>query len=476
MSEFLVALTTYLALLALVTLWSRVKTRTGDPVDYFIASRGLSGFVSAMTYAATTYSAFMMVGLVGLSYATGVGALVFELSYLIATVAILAIIGPKVWELSRRRGYVTPTQLLKDSLGSYWGTVLVVIISAVALIPYSAVQIVGPATILSGISRGALDIRMSMTIVAAVIILTTLTAGLRSVAWTDAAQGLIMIVSAITLTVWLALATPPEAMTKLGDLGLLSPLNSFWTPRTLIAYTTPWIFFALTNPQVFQRLYLPKDRKSYLRMVLLFSMFGLVYTIITVLIGLLARGLTELGALPIKVDIGNRASWNNVTPQILSHTHPALTVLVAISIIAAATSTVNSIVLTISSMVSYDTPIPERLKLAVGKAVIILLTLVVYAFALTTPAFVVDLAVASSSLLLPLLPLYLFSLYGLRSRLSYLATSILGFPLALTLATQQIQLPVPKEVIIAASSFTIYLVFYILEKYLPHLFKHSQGQ
>jgi SSS family solute:Na+ symporter len=475
LSELVVALGAYLAIIALVTLWSRLRTRTGDPVDYFIASRGLSGFVSAMTYAATTYSAFMMVGLVGLSYATGVGALVFELSYLVATVAILAIVGPKVWELSRRRGYVTPTQLLKDSLGSYWGTALAVAMNAVALIPYSAVQIVGPAAILSGISRGLLDVRASMTVVAAIVILTTLTAGLRSVAWTDAAQGFIMVVGALALTTWLISVTPSEAVSKLGDLGLLSPLNNFWTPRTLIAYTTPWIFFALTNPQVFQRLYLPKDRKSYLRMVLLFSVFGLAYTVMAVLIGLLARGLSELGALPIQVDVRSRATWNNVTPQILSYAHPALTVLTAISIIAAATSTVNSIVLTISSMVSYDTPIPEKLRLLAGKAVIVVITLIVYAFALTTPAFVVDLAVASSSLLLPLLPLYLFSIYGPRSRLSYLATVLLGFPLALVLATnQQIQPPIPKEVVILVLSFAIYLAAFVLEKFLPRSHLKSQ--
>jgi SSS family solute:Na+ symporter len=95
LAELVVALATYLAIVTAVSIYSRLYARTGDPVDYFIASRGLSGFTSAMTYAATTYSAFMMVGLVGLSYATGVGALAFELAYLISTVAILATLGTR---------------------------------------------------------------------------------------------------------------------------------------------------------------------------------------------------------------------------------------------------------------------------------------------------------------------------------------------------------------------------------------------
>lgn len=467
MSELAAALLGYLLVVCLVTLWSRMRTRTGDPVDYFIASRGLSGFVSAMTYAATTYSAFMMVGLVGLSYATGVGALVFELAYLISTVAILSTVGTKVWELSRRQGYVTPTQLLRERHGSYWATVLVVFMTAIALIPYSAVQMVGPATILSGISRGAVDYRTAVTIVAAVVLLTTVTAGLRSVAWTDAVQGIIMLSSAVAFAAWLTTKASGNVLSSLGDLGLLSPLNSFWTPQVLVAYTTPWIFFAITNPQVFQRLYLPKDRRAYTKMVLYFSAFGLAYTVITVSIGLMARGLSETGALTLRVDIGNRADWNRVTPQLLSYAHPVLAVLTALSIISAATSTVNSITLTVSSMVSYDTPVPERARLLVGKVVIVVFTVVMYVFALTTPAFVVDLAVASSTILLPLLPLYAFSLYGHAGKLPYVATVLTCFPMSLYLTlVRSATTYIPKEAFIAVMSFCVYLVALAVDRLL----------
>ncbi|MCS7098853.1 MAG: sodium:solute symporter family protein [Sulfolobales archaeon] len=467
MSELAAALLGYLAVITFVTLWSRVRTRTGDPVDYFVASRGLSGFISAMTYAATTYSAFMMVGLVGLTYATGVGALAFELAYLVATVAILATFGVKVWELSRERGYVTPTQLLREKYGSYWTTVFVVFMTAVALIPYSAVQMVGPATILSGISRGSVDYGTALTIIVVVVLLTTVTAGLRSVAWTDAVQGAIMLSSATALALWLLLKTPPEATEPLGRLDLLNPANSFWTPQTFLAYTTPWIFFAITNPQVFQRLYLPKDRKAYTKMALYFSIFGLLYTIITVSIGLLARGLKEVGAVDLRIDIGSRADWNRVTPQLLTYAHPVLAVLVVISIISAATSTINSIILTLSSMISYDTPIPEKLKLSIGKVFIVLFTFVIYVFANTRPAFVVDLAVASSAILLPLLPLYLFSVYGYGGKLSYAATAIACLPLSLYLTTaRDLVLWIPKEVVVVSLSFVVFLLAHLVNRYL----------
>ena len=62
---------------------------------YFLANRKVGGFISAMTYSATTYSAFMMVGLVGLTYSSGIGTLGFELTYLAATVILMVIFAPR---------------------------------------------------------------------------------------------------------------------------------------------------------------------------------------------------------------------------------------------------------------------------------------------------------------------------------------------------------------------------------------------
>lgn len=56
--------------------------------DFFLANRAIGGVVAALTYSATTYSAFMLVGLAGLTYAGGVGALGFELIYLSGLVLV----------------------------------------------------------------------------------------------------------------------------------------------------------------------------------------------------------------------------------------------------------------------------------------------------------------------------------------------------------------------------------------------------
>ncbi len=448
----------YVAIVTLVSLYSRRYANVRDPVDYFIASHRLSGFISAMTYAATTYSAFMLIGLTGLSYATGVGALAFEAAYLVFTVSILALVGTKVWEFSRSRGYITPTQLLGERYGVTLITAFIAIYMLIALIPYSAIQILGPATILSAVTGGTLDVPILLTVAAIVILVSIYTAGFRSVAWTDAVQGIIMISSTLILVLWLLNVVPPSAFNVLAAKDLLNPNNSFWTSYTFFAYTLPWIFFAITNPQVFQRIYVPRDKKAYTNMVMLFAVFGLIYTLLSVMVGLLTRGGVELGLIKVSVNPANQAEWNLVTPKLLLNTPPVLAILVSISIFAAATSTVNSIILTLASMISTDVPRLRKRRLIVGKSLIPIFIILIYIFSYLRPGFVVNLAVTSSTLLLPLLPLYLGAIYGYGCKTSYITTGIVGPATALTMVALNPPLPIPKEVVIIAIPSLTYLI------------------
>lgn len=54
----------------------------------------------------------MMVGLVGFTWAGGVGALGFELTYLMGTALLLVVFAPRFLLAGRRWGFVTPTELL----------------------------------------------------------------------------------------------------------------------------------------------------------------------------------------------------------------------------------------------------------------------------------------------------------------------------------------------------------------------------
>src|SRR5690625_6700222 len=66
-------------IIAGVTAYLSRTERSKNMSHYFLGDRKMGGFVSALSYSATTYSAFMLIGLAGLTYSGGVGALGFEL-------------------------------------------------------------------------------------------------------------------------------------------------------------------------------------------------------------------------------------------------------------------------------------------------------------------------------------------------------------------------------------------------------------
>ncbi|MEA3441956.1 MAG: sodium:solute symporter family protein [Chloroflexota bacterium] len=318
--------------------------------DFFLANRTLGGFVSCMTYSATTYSAFMMIGLAGLTYATGVGALGFELTYL-AGIFMLVFFLPRFWLAGRKYGYVSPAELLTDRYQSRAVGATAAILALVFLVPYGAVQMMGVGYLMNGISGGAIPIFAGILISFACAIAWSRIAGMRSVAWTDAFQALVMIVtSAVILGVVVHyLGGFGSFFDKLestvsGQLAVPTSRGA-WSINMFIGLALPWLFFCISNPQVSQRLFVPKSVTAMKQMLGGFFIFGLIYTLIAVLWGfsavLLVPGLE-------KADMA--------TPALLSQPFipVALVIIVMVGITAAAISTIDSILLTLSSMWARD--------------------------------------------------------------------------------------------------------------------------
>ncbi len=182
----------YLVASVLVAYASR-EGQAKDMNAYFLGNRSMNGIVSSLSYAATTYSAFMMIGLVGLTYAGGVGALGFEIMYF-AGVSLAAVFGPKFWRVGCKYGYVTPSEMLGHRYQSKAVAVVVAVASCLFLIPYSAVQLSGIGLLLSGMTDGAISFTVGIVLATAIATLFSYIAGIRSVMWTDSLQALLMIV------------------------------------------------------------------------------------------------------------------------------------------------------------------------------------------------------------------------------------------------------------------------------------------
>jgi SSS family solute:Na+ symporter len=404
----------------------------GGMNEFFLANRHVGGFISALTYAATTYSAFMMIGLAGLTYRLGVGALGFELTYLCGLVLVV-FFGPRFWLVGRRFDYLTHAELLADRYQSKAVGIVSAILCLVFLVPYAAIQVMGIGYLLAGVSKGALSLLASMIIATVLALVWSNLAGMRSVAWTDALQAFIMLAASIA-AVWVLAGRGfggwghffhrmnrdiPELLTGAG----LFKFNVFF------GLALPWIFFSLSNPQVTQRLFIPKSVRAFRQMIIGFLIFGFIYTLVSVLWGFGARLL-----------IPGLTNPDLATPSLLAHpVIPwSMAVVIMVGILAAAISTIDSILLTLSSMVARDIykvginpEASESSELRIGKMVIPVLAAVFFVFAYWAAGkkglafMIVPLSVAASAGLLVAVPAIIGAFIWKRATAAGALTSML---------------------------------------------------
>jgi SSS family solute:Na+ symporter len=369
--------------------------------EFFIGGRRLRGFVSGMTYAATTYSAFMLVGLVGLTYKTGVGALGFEMTYLIFTVLLLVTFGPRFWLVGNWYDYITPPELLANRYHNKWVGVVAAAISFLMLIPYASVQLMGMGFLVSGITGGEITFMTGVLLMVVLSGFTAFWAGMRSVAWTDAFQAVTMIVTSLAALAYTTFHFfgSPIGFARASSVQIPDLVSFTWEPAFFVGLTLPWAFFALTNPQVSQRMYVPDSAVSLRRMIIYFAVFGFIYTIISTLFGLQAAMIMPGLENPDKA-----------MPLMLSKVPPAMGLIIFVGIFAAATSTLGSIALTLGSMFARDIAkqvrpeISESAERLLGQISIVVLLFACIVFAWFRPGLITVVSSMASGGLLVMAP------------------------------------------------------------------------
>src|SRR5690625_5174873 len=259
-------------------------------------------------------------------------------------------------------------------------------------------------------------------------IIFALIAGLRSVAWTDSLQAIIMIISATFIVVLVVkhlggLGSFFDTLTTKHPGALSVPGNGFFNFSMFLGLTLPWMFCSISNPQVSQRLYSPRSLKQLRQMLLGFLVFGFIYTLVSVMWGFAAA-----------IKFPDLATGDLATPTLLASEiiPPAAGVIVMVGIMAAAVSTIDSIMLTLSSMVARDVVggikpgISERRQLTIGKFVLPVIALLAYAFAQLELDLIAVLSVSASAGLLVLVPPTIGTFFWRRGTAAGVLTSVIA--------------------------------------------------
>lgn len=402
----MIGISVYTILAIIVAFLARRGNHT-NMSGYFLGNRKMNGILSALSYSATTYSAFMLVGLAGLTYQGGVGAFGFEIIYF-SGVSLVALFGPRFWMAGKTFGYVTPSEMVGDRYNSKWAACCISLVSCLFLIPYCAAQLAGVGYLLQGMTNGTIPFTVGVIIATILALLFSYTAGIRSVVWTDSLQAIFMIVTS-TVVVLLVIQ-------GLGGFGnffhrlemnfpdmLAVPGNGHFNFLTFLSLTLPWFFFSISNPQVSQRMFMPASLKGLRQMLIGFLVFGFIYTFVSVL-----WGFSALEIVP------SLSTADLATPKLLSSdlVPPFLGIIVMVGILAAAVSTIDSIMLTLSSMFARDVygnmkrKTSDRQQLKVGKIIIPVIAILAFLFAELELNLIAVVSVAASSGLIVSVPAF----------------------------------------------------------------------
>jgi SSS family solute:Na+ symporter len=299
---------------------------------------------------ATNFSAFTVFGTSGAGYRDGYAffpIMGFGTGFMALT---FWIIGRKVCELGHLHGLITPPELIRKIYQSPGLSVLFSVVMIVFTIPYLALQPMAAGYALEELI--GLPYVYGCILVTGIILLYTLRGGLRAVAWTDLFQGLLMFILlgvALIMVVWhhgglvaanqKALSAFPELFTRPGGLGKYSV--GIW-----LSFMVLWFFCDPMFPQLFQRFFSAKNDRVIARTMLFYPLVCTVVFFMPITVGVLGR-------LSFPGLVGKEA--DRILPMVLTAiSGDFMAALVLAAGLAALMSTMDSQLLTLSSIFSRD--------------------------------------------------------------------------------------------------------------------------
>lgn len=382
----------FLVIIFGIGIWANKQVRSSNSFlqEYFLGGREMGGFLLAMTMMATYGSASSFIGGPGVAYNTGLGWVLLAMAQLPAGYFVLMVLGKKFAIVSRRIHAITLIDFLKKRYESN----TIVIISAIAIIIFlfasMTAQWVGGARLIQTLT--GLDYTAALLIFAATVLIYVIIGGFRAVALTDAMQGTIMIIGTVILLIATLIAGGgvDAIMQKLvaENPNFISPFGATEN-LTPLYVSTFWILIGLGViglPQIAVRAMSYKNSKSLHRAII----------IGTIGIGTIMFGMHLIGVLARPVIPGIEIADTVMPTLTLEVLPPVLAGIVLAAPMAAIMSTVNALLMMVSSTVVKDVYLnfikPDATEQQIKTSSFIVTTVIglsVVVFAINPPEFLI---------------------------------------------------------------------------------------
>jgi SSS family solute:Na+ symporter len=398
--------------------------KVSDSVTGFVAGdRSMNLLILYFVMGASIFSSFAFLGGPGWAYSRGAAAF-YIIAYGTTGMIPIYFFGPKVRRLGEKFGFVTQAEILQDRFNSKSLSALMAILSIIVFIPYLTLQMKGAGYVITTISEGHIPQWLGAGIAYLVVLMYVYFSGVMGVGWTNTFQGIFMMVIAWFLGLYL----PYQLFGGVGEMFTQiaqSDFSAMLQAPGLNAAGDPWSWWGYSSavvvsavgfsvwPHLFMRAFAADSDRTMKLTAVLYPTFQLF------LIPILIIGFTAILAYP------GVTPADSILPHVLTQLDlPVIIVgLVCAGTLAASMSSGDAILHSAASIgvrdglshilpEQYQTDKKERYFI---RALIIVISLVAYYFAVISDIAIVTLLLGSYGGVAQIFPLVFCMFYWKRA-------------------------------------------------------------
>lgn len=320
--------------------------------DYLVAGKSVPAWLAGLSAVATNNSGFMFIGMIGLTYATGLSSIWLMIGWIAGDLMVSLLTLDKLHAASR-----SPKVHSYGGLLAHWHgddnhllRRIVGILTVFFLTLYAAAQLKAGSKATSVLLEW--EPSWGVLIGAAIVLVYSAAGGLRASIWTDAAQSFVMLIGmALLVSGGIELAGGWES--SLQKMAAIDPGYMGWFPDTdtlgILLFILGWLFGGIAvvgQPHIVIR-FISLDSPRHINRMRLYyySWFTLFYGA-TILVGMLSR-IT----FPETANFDAELALPTMAQQVLPD---AMVGLMLAALFAATLSTADSLILSCSASVTRD--------------------------------------------------------------------------------------------------------------------------
>lgn len=399
--------------------------------EFYLGGGKIGVFVLFFTFFATQYSGNTIVGYAPNAYRMGFMWLQ-SITFFILIVIGYLLFAPRLYVMSKKFNFITPSDFIEKRFNHKGVTLLASLLMLYGLGNYLLEQIVAIGQGVSGLTGGTVPYQAAVIFFVTIMIIYGWLGGMRSVAYTDTMQGIALLVGVMILLV--------GSIIYFGNVGEATNYAAEISPEKLgvpdfegvVSWFSMLILItigAAIYPHAIQRIYAAGSELTLKRSLTWMAWAPFVTSGFVFLIGIIGikafPGLSEGDSEQLVGMMANHIASQN------SFFYWAMVILFG-GIVAAIVSTADSVLLTLSSVISKDIyakyinkNASDQKQIFVGKILGVIIVIGLLLLAWYPPATLYQIFILKFELLIQIAPAFIIGLYWKKMHAGAVFTGML---------------------------------------------------